>query len=1420
MKRPISLTLILVLLVSMLYVPAYAVGPFAGGDGTSGNPYQITTWTQLNEVRNYLSSSFKLMNDLDANTSDYSGYASSTADSGKGWQPIGGFNTKFIGYFDGNGKTISDLNVNRPTQDAGGLFGYLGGGAVISNVKVTNVNVKAKSYTGGLVGWVEPGAVVRKSSATGTVTGADQTGSGVVGMAIGGLAGYNRGTITQSYALVNVTGYTKVGGLVGDAASDGVINNCYAKGDIKAKAVSSTSYSVGGLVGESYADISNSYFVGTVTGAVKLFGYLVGFQGNRGSVTKSFYDGTISGAMPYDSGIGWKADGITVDHAYATTINMMKKSTFTAKSWDFTDIWAIDEGTSYPYFKPELITVSFDMNATGVKAPSDKYYAPDTTLLYGSALPNSNFIRAGYTFDGWYTEAIGGVLITSSSNITVAADHTLYAHWTGDNISVNFNSNGGNATPASINVTVGAFYGDELSTSSAGDRPGYTFDGWYTAAAGGTKVTSGSIIDIPTNHALYAQWVGNTYLLNFTTQDGMSISHTSQTAIYGSPYGTLPTASKAGFWFDGWYTSESAGEEGLVTSQTLVTSATDHALFAHWSIPTTRAIHYNGNGNTSGTAIASESYDPGDIVTVATAGGLERTGYDFAGWNSKADETGVSYTTGSTFTMQNKDLTLYAVWQPQQVTVNLDTQVSGEAISSTPIPYHSKYLLSISEISRIGYELLGWFTEKVSEKTSTWNNGTKKWVVSTLDQAYLIDASTKVTNPTTHALYAQWAPKIFNVTYDAEGGSIADGVSGATAIYDFKYGQQKTATRQGYTLDGWYTSTAGGIKIESTSKVAITADQTLYARWIANTDTPYTVGIYQQDIAGEGYSPVTQETKAGTTATTVTVGALVPGTYTGFAENVGKRVTMGAIIGDGSLALGYYFDRDEFTVTLNNNGGSGTTSAIIRYGGTIAHLDQPEKPGYNFAGWYKDAALSIPWDINTDTVTTGVALFAKWTVPPSGGGRSPANGTFNPNDGPIKENVTVLINGQAETIGRSQDTKQGDQTVTTLVVDPAKLEEKLTKKGNGTILTIPLDSNSDKIVAELNGLIVKNMENKEASVVVRNLDASYSLPAKDIDIDSISKELGASVSLKDIKIKIEIAESPVSTVNVVNSAAKRSGFELIGQPFDFKVTYTSGDRTGEVNRYSSYVERGILLPEGIDPNRITTGMVVEPDGSSYHVPTEVIKESETRYRAIINSLTNSTYTVVWHPLEFSDVANRWSKADVNDMGSRYVIDGVGNGLFEPGRSITRAEVAAIMVRALGLKPGLGEVKFSDVNADQWYADYLATSSHYGLIKGLPDGTFDPKGKITRQEAMAVMARSMDLTKLGEGAAIHADDTLSAFSDRASVENWAKDNAAKCVVTGVVSGRDGNRIAPKEDITREEAAAMVRRLLINSNLINK
>ncbi len=70
------------------------------------------------------------------------------------------------------------------------------------------------------------------------------------------------------------------------------------------------------------------------------------------------------------------------------------------------------------------------------------------------------------------------------------------------------------------------------------------------------------------------------------------------------------------------------------------------------------------------------------------------------------------------------------------------------------------------------------------------------------------------------------------------------------------------------------------------------------------------------------------------------------------------------------------------------------------------------------------------------------------------------------------------------------------------------------------------------------------------------------------------------------------------------------------------------------------------------------------------------------YYAVINSLTNSTYTVIYNPVNFADVNDSWAKDAINDMGSRMVVTGVDGKNYEPDRDITRAEFAAIMVRSL------------------------------------------------------------------------------------------------------------------------------------------
>jgi hypothetical protein len=94
-------------------------------------------------------------------------------------------------------------------------------------------------------------------------------------------------------------------------------------------------------------------------------------------------------------------------------------------------------------------------------------------------------------------------------------------------------------------------------------------------------------------------------------------------------------------------------------------------------------------------------------------------------------------------------------------------------------------------------------------------------------------------------------------------------------------------------------------------------------------------------------------------------------------------------------------------------------------------------------------------------------------------------------------------------------------------------------------------------------------------------------------------------------------------------------------------------------------------------------------------------------------------------VEFKDVTDHWAKEAVNDMGSRMIISGIGNDTFEPDRDITRAEFAAVIVRALGLKPGTGGNPFTDVSSNVWYCDYVKTATEYKLISGYGNGKFGP-----------------------------------------------------------------------------------------------
>lgn len=434
---------------------------------------------------------------------------------------------------------------------------------------------------------------------------------------------------------------------------------------------------------------------------------------------------------------------------------------------------------------------------------------------------------------------------------------------------------------------------------------------------------------------------------------------------------------------------------------------------------------------------------------------------------------------------------------------------------------------------------------------------------------------------------------------------------------------------------------------------------------------------------------------------------------------------------------------------------------------------------------------------------------------PSNGGSSGGSGTpSTPATG-----VEILVNGKTETAATATTTKEGDKKVTTIVVDDKKVEEKLQKEGNHAVVTIPVKNISDVVVGTLNGQTVKNMENKEAILELKTEKVAYKLPASQINIDEVLKQIGKQVELMDIAVSVKISEPSKDTIKIVEDTASKNNYQVVVKPVEFDITCTNGNKTVAVSKFNAYVERLVAIPEGVDPNKITTGIVFNPDGTFSHVPTEVTVING-KYYAKINSLTNSTYSVIWNPKTFKDVETHWAKDAVNDMGSRLVVSGVGEDRFEPDRDITRAEFAAITVRALGLmRPGVGKDAFNDVTKDTWYYDAVSIASEYGIISGYGDGKFGPMDKITREQAMAMIARAMKITKLkaelNDG---EMQKLLEAFGDSGKAADWAKASIAACVKAEIVSGRNGKMIAPKDNITRAEVAVIVKGLLQKSKLI--
>jgi filamentous hemagglutinin family protein len=227
----------------------------------------------------------------------------------KGFVPVGGSGSEFEGTFGGQGYTISNLTIDRPTQDYVGLFGLACDCTDISYVTLSGGSVTGADYVGALVG-ASSGSMTFDVSDV-NVTGYYNPSSPTTGLYIGGLVGYYDGSgLFESSSSGAVRGYGDVGGLIGQADFFGIVQSVQASGNVHGVE------SVGGLIGASDGVVTDGYATGNVTGTGRFIGGLIGFNDNDGEIFDSSASGIVSGAAEVGGFVGTNSGSI--DQSFAT----------------------------------------------------------------------------------------------------------------------------------------------------------------------------------------------------------------------------------------------------------------------------------------------------------------------------------------------------------------------------------------------------------------------------------------------------------------------------------------------------------------------------------------------------------------------------------------------------------------------------------------------------------------------------------------------------------------------------------------------------------------------------------------------------------------------------------------------------------------------------------------------------------------------------------------------------------------------------------------------------------------------------------------------------------------------------------------------------------------------------------------------
>jgi len=614
---------------------------------------------------------------------------------------------KFAGKYYGGNYKISGLTIN--VQDRAwpvGLFGQVSSSATIEDVYLDAPSISANGSAGGIAGLNE-----------GTIRDSKIIGGSIKGFSVGGVAEANTGTIS-SVKVQNVTvtstasssssSTTYAGGIVGLNAtnSSAKITNCEAY-LVTVKGAQYTSYT-GGIVGKAtVGTVQYNFSIRNNVSGYSNYGAIAGIDQTSGTFTGNYYN-----SMKFNN------------------VEKTSNVAFGSSSNSFKDVSGKGEAVFRVILNVSNVTTSGHavMSHNPEGSQDNVPYAAVGATVY----LNYTNLPSGYTA----TYTVSGATVTYSSgkayftmpnkNVTVSNVTTSLPSYT-----ITYKLNGGtnpSSAPTSYTPNSGTVY---LPTPT---KSYYTFGGWYTSSSfSGSSVSSFNAASTTGNKTYYAKWTPTAYSITYYLNSGTNPSNAPTSYTYESSTITLPTPTRTGYNFGGWFTNSSL--TGSSVNSIPANSSGNKYFYAKWNL-NTYYVKFYANDGSSNTKTQLLKYNESSNLLSNTF--TPATGYgSFIKWTTNADGSGTSYTDGQRVSnltnVNNATVNLYAQWKidlatNSNITVNEipDQAYTGNAITpSITVKDGTTDITSSCNISYSNNTAAGIATVTISAKTGTKYEGTK-----------------------------------------------------------------------------------------------------------------------------------------------------------------------------------------------------------------------------------------------------------------------------------------------------------------------------------------------------------------------------------------------------------------------------------------------------------------------------------------------------------------------------------------------------------------------------------------------------------------------------------------------------------------------------------------------------------------------